>query len=199
MRSAGVVLAAGSSSRMGSPKQLLDIGGRPLLQRVLTAANDSELDDVILVLGARADSIRDAVDVGRARVVLNPRHAEGMSTSLRAGLRAVGPDAGRAVVILGDQPDVDAALLNRLLDVHESSHLPAAALDFDGLLHPPVVLARELWRAIDELQGDVGFRQLIRGDPAQVARVPASRPAQHPVDIDTPDDAASYAAETLRY
>jgi len=189
------VLAAGSSSRMGSPKQLLDVGGRPLLERVVAAACASRLDDVIVVLGANAERIGAAIDMGRARTVINPRHAEGMSTSLQAGVRAIGPDAGRVVVILGDQPDVDAGLINTLLDAQESSHLAAAALDFDGLLHPPVVLARELWPGLDDLRGDVGCRQLLRDDPGRVARVSASRPSRHPVDIDTPDDAARYAAD----
>lgn len=198
MRAAGVVLAAGSSSRMGSPKQLLDVGGRPLLERVVAAACASALDDVIVVLGADADRIRSAVDMGRARVVLNPRHADGMSTSLRAGVRAMGPGVARAVVILGDQPDVDADLIDALMETQASSHLPAAALDFDGLLHPPVVLARELWPELEELHGDVGCRQLIRSDPNRVARLPLSRPRRHPIDIDTPDDATRYAADLTR-
>lgn len=192
MTSAGVVLAAGASTRMGSPKQLLDVGGRPLLERVVAAACASRLDHVVVVLGAEADRIRGAVDMGRARVMVNENYAGGMSTSLRAGVAALGDDVARAVVILGDQPDIDAALIDQLLDAQEQSGLPAAALDFDGLLHPPVVLARELWPRIRELEGDVGLRQLLRQDPDRVARIRASRPRSHPVDLDTPDDAALF-------
>ena len=179
---------------MGSPKQLLDVGGRPLLERIVATTCASRLDEVVVVLGAEAQSIRDAVDLGRARVIVNDSYADGMSTSLRAGVGALGDDVDRAVVILADQPDVDARLIDQLLDIQESSMLPAAALDFDGLLHPPVVLARELWPRIDELRGDVGLRQLLRQDPDRVARIRASRPRSHPVDIDTPDDAASFKA-----
>lgn len=179
---------------MGSPKQLLDVGGRPLLERIVAAACASRLDEVVVVLGAEAQSIRNAVDMGRARVIVNESYAHGMSTSLRAGVGALGDNVDRAVVILADQPDVDASLIDQLLDAQESSMLPAAALDFDGLPHPPVVLARELWPHIDELRGDVGLRQLLRQDPDRIARIRASRPRSHPVDIDTPDDAAVFKA-----
>ena len=196
MTSAGVVLAAGASSRMGRPKQLLDLGGRPLLERVVSAACASRLDEVVVVLGAEAQRIRESLDLGRARVIVNESYADGMSTSLRAGVDALGEDVTRAVVILGDQPDVDASLINLLLDTQESSGLPAAALDFDGLLHPPVVLARELWSRIDQLRGDVGLRQLLREQTDRVVRVAAARPSSHPIDIYTPEDAALFIADS---
>ena len=195
MTSAGVVLAAGASTRMGSPKQLLDVGGRPLLERIVAAACASRLDEVVVVLGAEAERIRDAVELGRARVIINEKYADGMSTSLRAGIGSLGEDVARAVVILGDQPDVDASLINRLLDAQQSSGLPAAAFDFDGLLHPPVVLDRTLWPVTDKLRGDVGLRQLLRDNPSQIARVAVTRPSRHPVDIDTAEDAAHFIAD----
>jgi len=191
---AGIVLAAGASSRMGSPKQLLPVNGRPLLELVLDAACASALDDVVVVLGANSDSVRSAVRFGRARVVVNPEHAQGMSTSLRCGIAALGSDVDRAVVILGDQPDVTAAVIDALLDAQSSSGLPAAALSFDGLLHPPVVLARSLWPELMALQGDVGCRQLIRARPELVAAVLAPTPRHHPVDVDTPEDFARLSA-----
>jgi molybdenum cofactor cytidylyltransferase len=188
--SAGVVLAAGASRRMGTPKQLLPLQGRPLLEVVVAAAGASRLDDVVVVLGANAEAIRDAVDWGRARVVVNPEHEQGMSTSIRAGVGALDNAVGRAVVILGDQPDLTAALVDELLDAQRRSGLPAAALSFDGLLHPPVVLHRELWPELLALQGDVGLRHLIRARPELVAAVPATAPRHHPVDVDTPEDFA---------
>lgn len=193
--SACVVLAAGASTRMGSPKQLLEVRGRPLLERIVAAACASRVDDVVVVLGAEAQRIRDAIHIGRARVVVNANFADGMSTSLRAGVAALGDEVARVVIVLGDQPDVDAPLIDELLAVQEASRLPAAALDFDGLLHPPVVLARELWPRIDALRGDVGLRQLLRQDPDRVARLAAPSPAGHPIDIDTPQDAAELIAD----
>jgi CTP:molybdopterin cytidylyltransferase MocA len=194
-RSAGIVLAAGASRRMGEPKQLLQVRGRPLLETALAAACDSQLDEVVVVLGAHADEIRRSVRLGRARVVLNPDHAQGMSTSLRAGISALGSNVGRVVVILGDQPDITAEVVDHLLETQAASGLPAAALSFDGLLHPPVVLARELWGDIAALQGDVGCRALVRAHPELVAAVAADRPGAHPVDIDTPEDFERLAAD----
>ena len=187
-RAAGLVLAAGASRRMGRPKQLLPVGGRPLLELVLAHASGSRLDEVVVVLGAHADEIQAAVDLGRARAVVNPDHASGMASSLRLGLRALGPEVERAVVILGDQPAISASLLDRLLDLQAGSGLPAAAMSFDGLLHPPVVLRRELWGDLESLEGDVGCRAVIRARPELVAALPAAGGGRHPLDVDTPDD-----------
>jgi CTP:molybdopterin cytidylyltransferase MocA len=123
-------------------------------------------------------------------VIVNQRHAEGMSTSLHAGVGALEGDVDLAVVILGDQPDVSAAMIDSLLDAQSSSGLPAAALSIDGLLHPPVVLARELWPAVLALRGDVGLRAVLRAHPELVAALPAASRGDRPVDIDTPDDLA---------
>jgi molybdenum cofactor cytidylyltransferase len=193
--SAGVILAAGASRRMGEPKQLLPVHGRPLLEAALAAACESRLDEVVVVLGAHADEIRRTVRLGRARVVLNPAYAEGMSTSLRAGIASLGSHVSRAVVILGDQPDISAEVVDLLLDTQAASGLPAAALSFDGLLHPPVVLAREMWGDIESLEGDVGCRALVRAHPELVAAVAADRPGGHPVDIDTREDFERLAAD----
>jgi molybdenum cofactor cytidylyltransferase len=183
-----VVLAAGSSTRMGSPKQLLRVRGRPLLELVVSQACAARLDEVLVVLGANADTILDGVDLGRARIVRNLDHASGMSSSLRAGLAALADDVDRAMVVLGDQPDISPGLLDDLLDLQAGSGLPAAALSFGGLLHPPVVLRRELWGDLRSLEGDVGCRALIRARPELVAALPASTDSRHPVDVDTPED-----------
>jgi molybdenum cofactor cytidylyltransferase len=188
MSSAGVVLAAGSSRRMGMPKQLLKVGGRPMLELIVTEACASRLDEVTVVLGAAANQIRALVDFGRARVIVNPDHASGMASSLLAGIAALDDRVDRAVVMLGDQPNASAELLNSLLDLQERSALPAAGLSFDGLLHPPVVLVRELWPDLMTLEGDVGCRALIRQRPDLVATLPAGEGRQHPPDIDTPEE-----------
>lgn len=133
--------------------------------------------------------------LGRARVVLNPAYADGMSTSLRAGIASLDRRVARAVVILGDQPDISAEVMNRLLETQAASGLPAAALSFDGLLHPPVVLARELWGEVEALEGDVGCRALVRAHPELVAAVAAERPGGHPIDIDTREDFERLAAD----
>jgi CTP:molybdopterin cytidylyltransferase MocA len=188
--SAGLILAAGSSRRMGSPKQLLLIDGRPMLELVVAQANASKLDEVVVVLGAVADEIRPRVAFGRAGVLVNPDHASGMASSLQAGIAHLSLRVDRVVIMLGDQPDVGAPLLDELLELQKKSGLPAAALSFDGLLHPPVVLERKLWAGLASLQGDVGCRAVIRARPELVARLPVEGNLKHPVDVDTPEDYA---------
>ncbi len=184
-KSSGLVLAAGGSQRMGQPKQLLPVNGRPLLGIVLSRVCASSLDEVVVVLGGHAEEVAATVDLGRARTVVNSDYAAGMSSSLKAGIAAMGNDIQRVVIVLGDQPDVSSSLIDGLLELQETSGRPAASLSFDGLLHPPVVLDRSLWSDLDELQGDVGCRALIRGHPERVAALPMVGRAGHPIDIDT--------------
>jgi molybdenum cofactor cytidylyltransferase len=173
---------------MGRAKQLLPVDGRPLLGVVVAHLCASRLDEVVVVVGARAEEILAGVDLGRARAILNLDHHSGMSSSLKAGIAALGDEVQRVMIALGDQPDVSASLIDELLDLQETSGRPAAALSFDGLLHPPVVLDRSLWSDLAELQGDVGGRALIRGNPEIVATLPVGGRSGHPIDIDTPDD-----------
>jgi len=182
------VLAAGSSRRMGTPKQLLPVDGRPLLELVVAAANASSLDEVVIVLGGSAVEVREGIELGRARVVYNPDHAEGLGSSIRVGLASLDASVDRAMVILGDQPAVSADLFDRLLDLQSSSGLPSAALRFGDLLHPPVVLDRSLFGDLNSLEGDVGCRAVIRGKPELVAPLPAETDGNHPIDIDTIED-----------
>ena len=184
----GIVLAAGSSLRMGQPKQLLSLEGRPLLEHVVAVACASQLDEVVVILGADHQLITQRVRWGRARTLVNPDHASGMSTSLRAGLAALGPDVERAMVIMGDQLGVTSKLLDRLLEVHAASLRPAAALSVGGLLQPPAVLRRDLWGEVMGLCGNVGARDLLRSRPEAVATLVLNSDVERPVDIDTPDD-----------
>jgi molybdenum cofactor cytidylyltransferase len=195
LSSAGLILAAGSSRRMGQPKQLLPLNGRPLLEGVVAAANASTLDEVVVVLGSSADAIRAGVELGRARVVLNSDHEAGLGSSLRAGLSALGPEVERALIILGDQPAVNAELFDRLLELQATSGLPSAALRFGTLLHPPVVLERSLFGDLGSLEGDVGCRAVVRGRPELVAPLEAETEGNHPIDLDTPED---YRRVTIR-
>lgn len=173
---------------MGQPKQLLPVGGRPLLGIVVSQVCASRLDEVVVVLGRHAEEIAAAVDLGRARTVVNADYASGMSSSLQAGIAAMGGDVQRVVIVLGDQPDVSSSLIDDLIELQATSGRPAASLSFDGLLHPPVVLDRSLWSDLEELQGDVGCRALIRGRPELVAALPVAGRTGHPIDIDTLDD-----------
>lgn len=192
---AGVILAAGSASRMGQPKQLLPLAGRPLLQHVVEAAAMSGLDDVVLVLGHRAEAIRRAIDCPPGvRVVVNPDHAQGQSTSLRLGLGALSPRAAAAAILLGDQPRVGAGLIDRVAAAFQAGTAAVVRPTYCGggqrVPGHPVVIARHLWPALDALRGDQGARALIAAHPEWLHEVELDGVA--PGDVDT---WADYQAE----
>jgi xanthine dehydrogenase accessory factor len=190
----GVILAAGASTRMGRPKQLLTLEGKPLLQYVIDAASASKLDEVIVVLGANADEIRASVTLpndGKVRVVVNDRHAKGLSESLRAGLAAAASRSTAVAILLGDQPRVSTDLIDRMLAAHSVAGKPATRPIFGGVGDArtpghPVVLARTLWTALRELEGDDGARAVLTKSPELVSEIRILAAA--PADIDTPDD-----------
>jgi molybdenum cofactor cytidylyltransferase len=185
MRTAGVVLAAGASRRMGRTKQLLPLGASTLLGTVLATALGSRLDEVVLVLGADADLIAAAVDTAAVRIVVAADHAEGMGASLRTGVAALGAEIERVAVLLGDQPKVTPELVDGVLDRHLESGLPAAAVSAGGVLQPPVVVDRRLWPRLLAARGDSGLRGVLRADPGMVATLSVEGVT---VDVDTPDD-----------
>ena len=151
---AAIVLAAGESSRFGSPKQLL------LLGRVLENVRDAGLDDIIVVLGAHAEEIREAVGFLGERVVVNPDYREGMSTSIRCGLRALREGAEGAMIVLGDQPYVTAETMARLAAEFRRTRPAALAPSFRGRRGNPLVIAAALFPEMMVLRGDSGFRAI---------------------------------------
>ncbi len=188
---AGVILAAGASSRMGRPKQLLRLGERAMVQHVLDAAAASSLDEIILVLGHEAEQVRAAVrlPVGRvARVTVNPEWAMGQSESLRHGLRAVDPRAAAAAILLADQPHVTAELIDRVAAAFLMGDAPVVRPVYAGGSVPghPVFLARRVWPAIEGLRGDQGARVLLAAHPEWLAPLPVE--GEPPADVDTADD-----------
>lgn len=187
MSTAAVILAAGASTRFGSPKQLAELDGRPLLQHVVdTVTGVPALDPVVLVLGAHHDEVRAAIDPGRARVALCLGWEEGIAASLRAGLAVAADDADvdRVLVVLGDTPLLEAAVVQDVLEAADGAppEVPARAV-YDGRPGHPVVLPSHLFAAVGELTGDEGARELLAGGP--VLLVDAAGPGG--LDVDTPE------------
>lgn len=124
---AAIILAAGSSTRMGAAKQLLGLDGRPLLQHVLDNVRASDVGEIILVLGASAEAIRAEIDARHERVVLNENYQEGMGTSLKVGLSSVNSKTEAALIILADQPFVRPDTLNQIAYGEENQNKSANA------------------------------------------------------------------------
>ena len=186
-------MAAGTSSRLGRPKQLLDLDGKAVLQHVLDAAEGGGLDEILVVVGHRATEIGAAVRLPpRARFVHNPDYAEGQSTSLRAGLRAADPASGAAVVLLGDQPGVLPAAIAAVVQAWRSGEGPAAQASYGGRPGHPTLFDRSLWLDLERSTGDEGARSLLAVHPEWLRPVAAGdRP---PDDIDTEEDYARVRA-----
>ena len=186
----GIVLAAGTSSRLGRPKQLLDIGGEPALNHVLRAAAMSSLEGTVLVLGHDADRIAGTVgDFGQVPV-LNRDYRDGQSTSLRAGLRALPKTAAAAVILLGDQPLIDAPLIDAVVGGWADGADPERIVQarYGDTPAPPVLLGRYWFPDIDALTGDHGARELLRSRQDRVVMVQADRLPL--LDLDTEADYA---------
>jgi len=192
----GVVLAAGASIRMGRPKQLLDVAGRPLLQHVVDAALASSLDEVIVVLGSCADEIEAALRLdGRARAVVNPDFAAGQITSLRCGVAAASAEACAVAILLGDQPTLRSEAIDAAIAAFLASGARAARpvySDAGGRPGHPVLLAREIFHELEPLRGDQGARALFSPRRPGVIELPVA--GEPPPDIDTPEDFARIAA-----
>ena len=195
MRVGAVVLAAGASSRLGMPKQLLVHEGEALVRRAARAAILAGADPVLVVLGADASRVRAALDgLAGVHVVENERWSDGLASSLAAGVRAllVAAPVDAVLVTLADQPLVGAtelsALLARLGDGDDDR---IVAAEYAGTIGVPAVIGREHADALLALSGDRGAGAWLRSQGDRVARVPMPAAA---MDVDTPDDAARLAA-----
>jgi molybdenum cofactor cytidylyltransferase len=194
-----IVLAAGASSRFGSPKLLAPLRGQPVLQHALDAVAAAGLEDVVVVLGRDADGIEHAIAWRTERRVVNPRPEDGLSSSLRVGLDAAVevPGADAVLVLLGDQPAVRPDAIGAVVAAAASPG--AAHSQFVRPRYPadpapnPVLVRRSAWALAAGLDGDRGLGPLIAGRPELVLEVPVD--GANP-DVDTPEDLAVVAAAT---
>jgi molybdenum cofactor cytidylyltransferase len=193
---AAVVLAAGRSSRMGGPNKLLaEIGGRPLVRIVAEAALASPARPVVVVTGHERERVETALGSLPVNFVHNPNYAEGLGTSLRAGIAAVPAQADGVVVCLGDMPQIDAALIDRLIAAIDPDKGALVAVPtIDGRRGNPVVWSRRFFSDLMAVEGDVGARHLIGRYGEAVAEVPVTGTGVL-TDIDTPEALAALKAE----
>jgi molybdenum cofactor cytidylyltransferase len=184
-RVAGVVLAAGSSSRLGRNKLLLEIGGEPVVRRAARGALEAGLSPVIVVLGFEADQVSAALGPLDLVPVVNPDHALGMHTSLRTGIRRVPPDCDAAVVILADMPLVTAAMSAALVTRFRAGPEPIVVSRYGETQAPPTLYARALFPAL-VTAGEGAGRRVLRDHRDRIAVV--SWPADLLADLDRTAD-----------
>ena len=192
----GVVLAAGESARMGRPKQLLPFEGTTLLNFVITQAERSRLDEVVVVTGANADQVEQQLDLARAMVTRNPDYRRGNMSSLVTGAQAV-PDASAVLVLMGDMPGVDVEVINRFVDLWRGEQPWAAVADYqDGVAHPFLLSAPALEAALEMQQPKALWTFLVAEPAGDVRHLDVAGP--RPRDVDTPEDYAALLAEGWR-
>jgi molybdenum cofactor cytidylyltransferase len=184
---AAIILAAGSSSRMGRNKLLLDLAGKPILCHAVDQALAAGLSEIVVVSGHQASKVRAALGERPVKMIEAREHRLGMSASLRAGIRALSPKADAAVVMLGDMPQVSAPLIQRLIAAYNplegrSIVVPTVA----GKRGNPVLFDRRYFPEMLELEGDVGARHLIGAHDDQVAELAVDDAAVF-TDVDTPE------------
>lgn len=181
MKVGAIVLAAGGSSRMGSPKQLLPYRGKSLIRRAAETATESDCDRVVVVIGNQAPLMRRELEDLTVSIVENRDWLSGISSSIRVGLDELLKDELDGVVMmLCDQPFVTADVLNKLIETDR----PIVASSYEGTLGVPAFFSRELLNELTALTGDQGARRIILNHPELVAAVPFSQGA---VDVDTPE------------
>ncbi len=190
-----IVLAAGKSARMGSNKLLADIGGKPMIRHAVDAALASAVDRIIVVTGRDADLVAHALSGMNVDIIHNPNYADGISTSIKTGLAALG-DAEAALICLGDMPRVSAAVIDKLIAAfNPAEHRAICVPVFDGKRGNPVLWSRRYFDEMKSIAGDNGARGLVAEHGEDMVEV--AMPNDSVLDdIDTPDALARAIART---
>lgn len=187
---AALVLAAGTSSRMGTDNKLLaEVDGVPMVLRAVNAALASRASSVTVVTGHQAEAVEAALAGRKLRVVRNPEFAAGMSTSLRAGIAALPPEAQAVVVLLADMPRITADHVDRVIEAFDAAQPTIVVPEKDGRRGNPILWPRELFAQMSAVSGDKGARGLLERHAARLRRIGMDDDAIF-VDIDSPEDLA---------
>jgi len=197
MNVTAIVLAAGTSSRMGRPKQLLQYDGRSLVRRAAEAAVTSKARQTIVVTGAANDAVAAELSGLAVMLVHNPDYAAGMSTSLRAGLRAVRPEVDAVVVMLADQPFVTSEVVDALIDRHEETAATIVRPRYGEQPGNPVLWDQRAFGELIAQEGDRGGRALLQKYASEIAWVELPDQGQQ-TDVDTPEAYARLTEEEPR-
>jgi len=193
-RVAAVLLAAGTSSRMGKNKLFLTLGGATVLWRAATTALAARLDPVLVVVGHERERVMAELSALPVTPVFNPDYARGINTSLRTGIAAVPDDAAAAVVMLADMPFVSAEMVQALVDRSGASpRAPLVVSSYGGVLAPPILYRRCLFPELRALEGDGCGRRVVRQHRAHALEI--AWPASALRDLDVAEDVARARAD----
>ena len=183
----GLVLAAGASTRLGQPKQLLPFGTTTLLGRAVAEARAaSGLDEVVVVIGGAAAEVRRRVDLAGVKVVENTEFTEGCSSSYRTGLGTLDPRAEAVAVLLGDQPGVEGTVIDTVVDEWRRTRDRIMLASYRTREGHPLVFARALFDRLMALRGDKAAWKIVDAHREWIRAVPVDRP--HPRDVNTWDE-----------
>jgi molybdenum cofactor cytidylyltransferase len=183
----GIILSAGESKRMGTPKQLLPWGSTFILQQVIDNAAASHLEQIILVLGCRAGEIADQINVSpKTRVVINNDYREGMSSSVKCGIEKAPVGAAAFMLLLGDQPFIVPAIINRVLDEYQKNKYGIVIPVYNGKRGHPVIFDAK-YKAELLAIADRGAKAVVNNHLYDILEVPLEVP-EILTDIDTPQD-----------
>ena len=191
-----IVLAAGQATRFGQCKQLMRLGETTLLEHVLDNLRRSRVDEVIVVLGAQAVEIQKQVPFRNEHVVINNDYANGMSTSIQAGLRAVDAKSDAAMIVLADQPFVLSSTFDALIDAWRQTKPSVVIPTYNGFRGNPVVVSRELFAEMMNIRGDIGCRAIFGDHASSIVKV-AVNDRGVVSDIDTMEDFERAAGTTV--
>jgi molybdenum cofactor cytidylyltransferase len=181
----GLVLAAGASTRFGSPKQLVRIDGRPLLHAVVGRAVEVAGHSVTVVLGAHSDELAALLRHSPASVMVNRDWSEGIASSIRIGVNRLPGSCDGVLIVLGDQAAVTADDLRRLAGAWRRQPDFIVAAQYGGISGVPAIFPRTSFADLGALRGDHGAQRLFKRNPDRVLRVPMPSAA---LDVDTPED-----------
>ncbi|OLY91883.1 nucleotidyltransferase family protein [Cnuella takakiae] len=183
-----MLLAAGSSSRLGRPKQLLAYEGQSLLQHSLQVALEAGTGPVVVVLGAKADEVGADLSGEGVHTVFNPEWQEGMAASIRCGVRhlqQVAPSVEALILMVCDQPFVSPQILQSLVKAHQDTGKPIVTCTYAGTFGPPTLFRKSLFPQLLQLTGDVGARSILKQYANEVEALPFP---EGKLDIDTEND-----------
>jgi len=183
---AGVVLAAGTSTRMGQNKLLFRLGGETLIRRAVASALSAGLDPVIVVLGHEAERVVTELSGLSILPVFNPEYARGINRSLQTGIASVPEETSAAVVMLADMPMVTDRMVAKLVERYRESRAPIVVSDYEGVQAPPTLYSRSVFSEVGALQGEGCGKNVVRRHAAEVVKV--SWPAGALADVDRPED-----------